>query len=248
MLQFYGYYFYETMYNTYRIAMVCEYMDSRTNLEHMFRKRKSAAQFWSQDELEKMIVSAISTLSYLQSVGICHRDIKPANLFVLTQTYEMKIIDFGESKDYFKDADDGGVGTMATIRGTPQYLSPALWKAHVEDGGNSRHVTHNIYKSDVFSCGLIFYQCAAMEDVTGFNQKNQQNDGERLVNAGLAKLRQRYSDHIIEIIRLMLKFDENERPSFVELAKLVLTSTENSLDSPKEGGNRPTTAGIKKTH
>lgn len=40
VLQFYGYYFYETMYNTFRIAMVCEYMDSRTNLEYMFRKRK----------------------------------------------------------------------------------------------------------------------------------------------------------------------------------------------------------------
>ena len=46
----------------------------------------------------------------------------------------------------------------------------------------------------------------------------------------------------------MLKFDEAERPSFVELAKLVLTSTENSIDSPKEGGgNRPTTAGVKKS-
>ena len=38
--QFNGYYFYETMYNTFRIAMVCEYMDSRTNLEYLFRKRK----------------------------------------------------------------------------------------------------------------------------------------------------------------------------------------------------------------
>lgn len=75
-----------------------------------------------------------------------------------------------------------------------------------------------------------------MEDVTGFNQRNQVNDGERLINAGLAKLKQRYSDHIIEIIRLMLKFEEHERPSFVELAKLVLTSTENSLDSPKGAG------------
>lgn len=74
-----------------------------------------------------------------------------------------------------------------------------------------------------------------MEDVTGFNQRNQVNNGESLINAGLAKLKQRYSDHIIEIIRLMLKFEENERPSFVELAKLVLTSTENSLDSPKGG-------------
>ena len=40
VLQFYGYYFYETMYNTFRIAMVCEYMDARSNLEYLFRKRK----------------------------------------------------------------------------------------------------------------------------------------------------------------------------------------------------------------
>ena len=145
------------MYNTYRIAMVCEYMDSRTNLEYLFRKRKQQNLFWKQPEMEKMVVSIISTLSYLQSVGICHRDMKPANMF-LTSAFEIKLIDFGESKDHFKDADDGGEGTMATIRGTPQYLSPLLWKAHVEDGGNTRHATHNIYKSDVFSAGLIFFQ------------------------------------------------------------------------------------------
>ena len=85
-----------------------------------------------------MIVSTIGTLSYLQGIGITHRDLKPANLF-LTPSFEIKLIDFGESKDYFKESDDGGDGTMATIRGTPQYLSPLLWKAHVEEGGNSRH-------------------------------------------------------------------------------------------------------------
>ena len=31
----------------------------------------------------------------------------------------------------------------------------------------------------------------------------------------------------------MLKYEEAERPSFIELAKLVLTSTENSIESPK---------------
>ncbi len=180
-----------------------------------------------------MIVSVISTLSYLQGVGICHRDLKPANLFLMPETCEVKIIDFGESKDYFKESDDGGVGTMATIRGTPQYLSPLLWRAHVEEGGNSRHAQHNIFKSDVFSVGLIFFQFASMEDVTGFNQKNANNDGEKLVEAGLKMLRQRYSEHVVEIIRLMLKFEEADRPSFTELSKLVLTSTENTLESPK---------------
>ena len=32
-----------------------------------------------------------------------------------------------------------------------------------------------------------------------------------MVEYALKKLRQRYSDHIIEIIRLMLKFEEQER-------------------------------------
>jgi len=56
----------------------------------------------------------------------------------MKDTGESKIIDFGESKDYKKDAEDGGDGTFATIRGTPQYLSPILWHCHVEEG-NSRH-------------------------------------------------------------------------------------------------------------
>ena len=71
---------------------------------------------------------------------------------------ELKLIDFGESKDYFFDLNNEAKNTytMATIRGTPQYLSPILWKAHVVDG-NSRYVEHNIYKSDVFSTGLVMY-------------------------------------------------------------------------------------------
>ena len=105
----------------------------------------------------------------------------------------------------------------------------------MEGGGNVRHITHNLFKSDVYSTGLIVLQLALMDDVTGFNHKTPENDGEKLVESGLKKLRSRYSDHIIEIIRLMLKFEESERPSFMELAKLVLTSTENTIESPKNG-------------
>ena len=106
------------MYNTFRIGIVCEFIEHRQNLEYVFRKRKQANLFWRQEEIEKMIVSLVSTLSNLQSHGMCHRDLKPANLFLIPNG-EIKVIDFGESKDLFKEDDAGGTPATATIRGTP---------------------------------------------------------------------------------------------------------------------------------
>jgi serine/threonine protein kinase len=52
-----------------------------------------------------MYCSLISTCAFLQNRGVCHRDVKPANLFLLSNN-ELKLIDFGESKDYVYDLDD----------------------------------------------------------------------------------------------------------------------------------------------
>eukprot|EP01022_Parablepharisma_sp_SALTPOND_P036262 TRINITY_DN982_c0_g1_i1.p1 TRINITY_DN982_c0_g1~~TRINITY_DN982_c0_g1_i1.p1 ORF type:complete len:656 (-),score=70.44 TRINITY_DN982_c0_g1_i1:1173-3140(-) len=220
VVNFYGYYFYETMYNTFRIALVCEYIDQKYNMEALFRRRKQQSKAWRASELEKIAASLINVLSYLQSIGVCHRDIKPANLFLLSNC-EVKLIDFGESKDFFLEQDKSAEPAMATIRGTPQYLSPILWKAHVVDG-NTRHAKHNIYKSDVFSTGLVLAQLAIMDDVTGFNQKNHINDGERLIERAIAGISKKHSKAFCELLRQMLKFEENERPTFVELAKTFL--------------------------
>ena len=48
VLHMYGYYFYETQYNTYRIAIVCENLESKQNIESLFRKRKQLGVFWEQ--------------------------------------------------------------------------------------------------------------------------------------------------------------------------------------------------------
>ena len=80
-------------------------MDKNTNLESLYRKRKKANMFWTEAELVTMYCSLVCTCSFLQSKGICHRDVKPANLFLMSNK-EIKIIDFGESKDYFYDPND----------------------------------------------------------------------------------------------------------------------------------------------
>lgn len=217
ILQFYGYYFYETTHSTFKLGIVCEFLNDESNLEKVFRKREQKRIFWKEEELIRMIYSMIDALAFLQNIGICHRDIKPANLFVLDSN-EIKIIDFGESKEYLLD-EENNPSTMATIRGTPQYLSPILWNAHVVL--QTKQVEHNIYKSDVFSVGLVLYQLCSMKDVNGFNQKTTFTDGEKLIKDGLMALGKIYSQKVVEILRRMLIFDEEKRPNFIELAKLI---------------------------
>ncbi len=156
ILQFYGYYFYETPHETYKIGIICEFLNHNQNFENIFRMRERKGGFWKEDDLLKIYYSLIDAFAFLQSIGVCHRDIKPANLF-LTQDNQVKIIDFGESKEHL--INDESIA-MATIRGTPQYLSPILWKAHVLTPG-TKQIGHYIYKSDVFSCGLVLYQLSA---------------------------------------------------------------------------------------
>mmetsp|Transcript_11063 Transcript_11063/g.16810 ORF Transcript_11063/g.16810 Transcript_11063/m.16810 type:complete len:131 (+) Transcript_11063:667-1059(+) len=65
-----------------------------------------------------------------------------------------------------------------------------------------------------------------MEDVTGFNQKSQDYDGEKLVEQGIRKLRERFGEHACNTLALMLKFYEKDRPSFIELHRYMLQFTE----------------------
>ena len=217
ILQCYGYYFYETSYNSYKIGMITELFNREENLEIIYRIREKQHIYWSEDSLLKIACNLIDTFAYLEHIGICHRDIKPTNLFLL-ENYQIKVIDFGESIINYDD-DDEEDNQVATVRGTPQYLSPKLWEAHVIK--KAKEVEHNMFKSDVFSTGLVLFQISAMKDVGGFNQKTEHNDGEELIRIGLNDLSKRYSNKLIEIIRRMLIFEEEKRPNFQQMGKFI---------------------------
>jgi serine/threonine protein kinase len=94
-------------------------MDSTLNIESVYRKRCKTNSLWKENDLVKIIFPLISSCFYLQKKGICHRDIQPAKFFFM-QNGEVKLIDFGESKDYFYDPNDESreTYTCAAVRNT----------------------------------------------------------------------------------------------------------------------------------
>jgi serine/threonine-protein kinase len=106
------------------------------------------------EEIADLIIPVLSALASAHEAGVIHRDLKPDNVFVSRGkggTLVPKLLDFGISK-----LEDGQAlqltGTNA-ILGTPYYMSP-------EQAGSSKQVDH---RSDVFSMGVILYQCATRE-------------------------------------------------------------------------------------
>ena len=51
---------------------------------------------------------------------------------------------------------------------------------------------NDMFKSDVFSAGLVIFQIASLRDVNGFNQKTDQCNGEKLIYEGLKILSKKY--------------------------------------------------------
>ena len=79
-------------------------------------------------------------VNHCHSNGIAHRDLKPENIMYSTKGDDIKIIDFGLSKQTHK-----GKPTLQTIAGTPYYLAPEVLVG-----------TYSI-ECDCWSLGVIMY-------------------------------------------------------------------------------------------
>ncbi len=76
---------------------------------------------------------------------VVHRDLKPANI-MLTDTGVPKIVDFGLAKQF----NENGQTMSGAIMGTPFYMAPE------QAAGQNRRIGP---PSDVYSLGVILYQC-----------------------------------------------------------------------------------------
>ena len=192
------YYFYEIM----ELAQL--------DWEQEINLRKKIKKYYTEKELFSITKQLIKTLSLLQRNHITHRDIKLQNILLVNNKY--KICDFGESRTL----NQKGI-IVQPIRGSELYMSPILFS-----GLNQKlsHVTHNTYKSDIFSLGMCILFAATL-DCNSLYEIREMNNMINIRQALTKYLSKKYSNNFIEIILCLLEVKEKKRPDFIQMEKVI---------------------------
>ena len=210
IIKIYGNVYEKAGNNDYKFYILMELAQTDWEQEINFRNKKNL--FYTQTELFDIIKQLVFCYSSLQKNNISHRDVKPQNILVLNGLY--KICDFGEARTI-----SGKNGYIhQPIRGSELYMSPILFDAL---NNNQTDVLHNSYKSDVFSLGMCFFLAATLSFDSLYEIREEKNM--KKIKTILEKfLMQHYSKNLVDILYNMLQVDEDLRPNFIELEKLIL--------------------------
>jgi serine/threonine protein kinase/tetratricopeptide (TPR) repeat protein len=119
--------------------LVMELVEGET-LRQRMRQPMSLSQFFD------MAIQCAEALVAAHERGIVHCDIKPENI-MLTQSGQVKILDFGVAKHLPRSDQSSTVDRAGTMAGTPAYMSPEVLLENVPDG-----------RADMFSLGVVFYE------------------------------------------------------------------------------------------
>ena len=194
---------------TYAIYVLMERAQNDWSVD--IRKRIINKNPYKEEEIINILKQVVSGLSYLQKKNITHRDIKPQNI-LLFRSNIFKVADLGEAKNAENK------NQKMTLRGSELYMSPLLYERYKN---NRKDVSHNPYKSDVFSLGFsVLYamnlNLNIIENIREFkNMKIIVNS----INKDLDLGNHNYSEKLMQIIFKMIESDENKRYDFIELEK-----------------------------
>ena len=174
------------------------------------KQRKEQKKYYTEGELYDILKQLSQTFSLLQKNNITHRDIKPQNVLIVNNVY--KVCDFGEAI-----VTEGNDVIKQTIKGTELYMSPILFRALNK---KQNYLVHNTYKSDVFSLGMCILLAATLTFQSLYDIR-ELKDMDKIKNILVKYLIAKYSYDFVHILAKMLEINEDLRPDFIELEKLL---------------------------
>jgi len=147
------------------------------------------------EELLDVAVQVAEALEAFHAKGIIHRDIKPANIFI-TNGNRAVLLDFGAAREVLSKE-----GQFIRPMYTPGFAAPEMYR---RDGSLGPW-------TDIYAIGACLYAC-----MQGYppNDAPQRIDKDRLP-LSLSRLRNVYSDNLIEVIEWCMALDPLSRPQSV---------------------------------
>jgi serine/threonine protein kinase len=126
--------------------MALEYVEGRNLRDYLAKKGPPQAQL-----ALSIMRQCAAALQRASELGIVHRDIKPDNI-LLTRKGEVKIADFGLSRDLSGEGQPLNLTGSGVTMGTPLYMSPEQVKGLKVDA-----------RTDIYSLGVTCYHMLAGE-------------------------------------------------------------------------------------
>eukprot|EP00358_Blepharisma_japonicum_P004836 CAMPEP_0202942192 /NCGR_PEP_ID=MMETSP1395-20130829/2355_1 /ASSEMBLY_ACC=CAM_ASM_000871 /TAXON_ID=5961 /ORGANISM="Blepharisma japonicum, Strain Stock R1072" /LENGTH=182 /DNA_ID=CAMNT_0049638159 /DNA_START=1149 /DNA_END=1694 /DNA_ORIENTATION=+ len=168
-------------------------------------------------ELNSIVLDLLEAFQSLVNHKIYHQDIKPDNILI-AKDGQLKIADFNVSGIREVIENTYSATGVHDVIGTASYMAPELRNAQINGIGKAKYRPE---RADVFSLGLVLYQCATFDSILRFNE-DPKNREKVLTNVELPWLR--------ELLYDMLCFEYRERLSFRRAFKKVVHDTTAPLD------------------
>ena len=185
---------YNIIQNDDFIFLVQEYIPGRELLNFIEQNDNL-----SEKDICKLYQQIISGIEYMHEMGIAHRDLKLENI-LLNYKKDIKIIDFGLSNSYDKNADE----LLHSSCGSPCYAAPEMIKGIEYRGINT----------DIWSSGIILYLmlCKSFP----FNDKNNSKLYKKILS-GKFNVPNILSNDAKDLIINLLKVNPQERIKINEI-------------------------------
>ena len=190
--------YFETYMDDRYFHIVTEYLSGGDLLTGMSRKKN-----YSERDIALVINKLLSAISHIHANGIVHRDLKPENILFETphEDSDIKIIDFGVSRQFFQANDD-----LNSIVGTPYYVAPEVLSGKYDK------------KVDIWSIGIIMYVLMTGKPPFNANSKAELFAKIKTKDIPFPVKRDKsyYSSESVDLLNLLTKKDPSERTSALE--------------------------------